>query len=980
MALTLIRLRQGRFIPAYPSALREPTVLLSLSVQDSACGRKPQEEPFYGSVVDLKRLSPRCRGLTKLCLRVPTERVERPDRTEAPRNGLRVRYNRMEFERLLVGLVEFCRRHAALVLALAVALAVFAGFFASGHLGISTDTDEMFAKSLPWRQRALAFKAEFPQFTDVLAIVIDAKEPEEADATATGLAAALAADHTHFRAVSRPDSTPFLKKEGLLFLDTKQLERLLERTIDAQPFLGQLAKDPSARGLFAALALLGQGLQQGQVDLTPYRTALTGFNKAMASALAGRPEPLSWTRLIGGGLAGLGGPYKFVLAQPKLNTAALEPGGAATAAIRAAADKLEFVKSGDVRVRITGNVALADEEFSSVAEGVVAGLVGSIVLISLWLFLAVRSWRLIIPILLTLLLGLMLTLLFAAAAVGTLNLVSVGFGILFVGIAVDFAIQFCVRYREIRRESPDPAVALRETGRRVGGQILVAAAATSAGFLAFVPTDFRGVAELGLIAGIGMLIAFLCTLTFLPAAISIFRPGGERAEVGFRWAAPFDDVVRRRRRPLLAVFAVLAALGVLLVPRLSFDSDPLHTKNPHTEAMRTLHDLMDSPVTNPFTIDILAPDAADAARLAERLRNLSLVSEVLSINSFLPKDQKAKLAQIEDAATLLAPTLTPYKPAAPPTAEEIRRAAEDALTQLSPALDKSPPGRELIGIAQDLRQLAAAPDKTVLALNGALTRFLPGQLDQLRSALSAEPVSLQSIPASLARNWLLPDGQARIQVLPKPAARNSRGLARFVDEVTAVAPDAAGSAVTIEATSATIVGAFRSAAIAAVVAIGVILFVALRRPLDVGLVLAPLLLSALMTVIVMVAVPLPLNYANIIALPLLLGVGVSFNIYFVMNWRAGRTAMLGSATARAILFSALTTGTAFGSLALSAHPGTASMGTLLLISLGCTLVASLVFIPALLASMPRPAAKDRARLPLQPSRLGSPRFDLESRD
>jgi len=882
----------------------------------------------------------------------------------------------MEFQRLLAGLVDFCRRRAVLVCAAAAALAVFAGCFATGHLGISTDTDEMFASSLPWRQRAAAFKAEFPQFTDVLAIVINAKEPEEAEATAAGLARALAADHAHFRTVTRPDASPFMTREGLLFLDTKQLEGLLERTIDAQPFLGQLAKDPSARGLFAALALLGKALQQGQVDLTPYHAALSGFNETMADALAGHPQPLSWTRLIGGGLADLGGPYKFVLVQPKLNHGSLEPGGAATAAIRAAASKLEFVKSGDARVRVTGNVALADEEFASVAEGAVAGLLGSVVLISLWLFLAVRSWRLIVPILLTLVLGLMLTLLFAAAAVGTLNLVSVGFGILFVGIAVDFAIQFCVRYRDIRREYSDPGAAMAETGRRVGGQVLVAAAATSAGFLAFVPTDFRGVAELGLIAGVGMLIAFVCTLTFLPAAIAVFRPRGERAEIGFRWAVPLDDAVRRRRRPLLALFAALAAIGVALVPRLSFDSDPLHTKNPNTEAMRTLYDLMDSPLTNPFTIDVLAPNAAAAARLADRLRKVPLVSGVLSINSFIPADQTSKLAQIGDAAALLGPTLTPFRPAPPPTAGEIRTAAENALAALTPALGK-PPNPQLAALATDLHRLAAASDKTVLAVDAALTRFLPAQLDDLRAALGAGPVTLRSIPPSLARDWLLPDGRARIQVLPKAAGRTSQGLAQFVDEVTAVAPDAGGSAVTIEATSATIVGSFRTAALAAVAAIAVILFVALRRVLDVAMVLAPLLLSALMTVIVMVAGRLPLNYANIIALPLLLGVGVSFNIYFVMNWRAGRTAVLGSATARAILFSALTTGTAFGSLALSAHPGTASMGTLLMISLGCTLVASLVFIPALLASVPGPAAAERTTAGLPRPSLGRRGIDIK---
>ncbi|HEV2099471.1 MAG TPA: MMPL family transporter [Stellaceae bacterium] len=861
----------------------------------------------------------------------------------------------MTFQRLLAGLVGFCRCHGLLVVALGLALAGFAGFYAVHHLGISSDTDEMFASSLPWRRQALAFKADFPQFTDLLVAVIDAKEPEQAEATAAGLAAALSADRAHFRDVRRPDSSPFLTREGLLFLDQKQLAALLEQTIAAQPFLGQLAKDPSARGLFAALALLGQGAQQGQLDLSPYRMALSGFHQAMADAIAGRPRPLSWTRLLGGKLADLGGPYKFVLAQPVLDQGAIEPGGAATTALHAAADKLEFVKSGDARVRVTGNVALSDEEFSSVAKGAVEGMIGSVLLISLWLFLAVRTWRLIVPILLTLGLGLMSTLLFAAAAVGTLNLVSVGFGILFVGIAVDFAIQFCVRYREIRHENPDPGLAMAETGRRVGGQILVAAAATSAGFLAFAPTEFRGVAELGLIAGAGMLIAFACTVTFLPAAISVFRPQSEGAEIGFRWAAPLDEVVRRRRLPLLIVFAGLALLGVALLSQLRFDSDPLHTKNPDTEAMRTLYDLMDSPVTNPFTIEILTANAAAAAIVADRLRQLPLVSGVLSINSFVPGNQKGKLAQIQDAAMLLGPTLTPVAPRPPPTAEEIRIAAKNAFTAIAPALTKPSPDPMLAAIADDLRRLAVAPDPVVLATNEALTRFLPAQLDHLRTALQAAPVTVQSIPPALARDWVLPDGRARIQVLPKPEANNSSGLKEFVAQVTAVVPDAGGPAVTIEASSTTIVGSFRTAAIGALVAITLILFIALRRALDVSLVLAPLLLSSLMTVIVVVLLPLPLNYANIIALPLLLGVGVSFNIYFVMNWRAGRVAVLGSATARAILFSALTTGTAFGSLALSQHPGTASMGTLLLISLGCTLVASLVFIPALLAATPRPA-------------------------
>jgi uncharacterized protein len=857
----------------------------------------------------------------------------------------------MSLNRLLVGLVEYSRRHALAVVLGGLVIAAFSAFYAMHHLGVTTDTDQMFAPSLPWRKSAAEFKKNFPQFSDLLVAVIDAQEPEEADATAAALAAAVADDHVHFNSVRRPDASPFLRKEGLLFLDEKALTDLMDRTIDAQPFLGQLVADPTARGLFSALSLLGMGVTKGDADLSPYLGSLAGFHQSMADVLSGHPRPLSWQSLLGGGLNDLAGKYKFVLVQPKLDFGALQPGGEATAAMRQIIGGLEFVKSGAARVRITGQVALADEEFATVVQGAVVGLIGSVVLITLWLFLAVQTWRLIVPILATLGLGLMLTLLFATVAVGTLNLVSVGFGILFVGIAVDFAIQFSVRYRERRFEYPDPAEAMRQNGARTGDQILVASVATSAGFMGFVPTDFSGVAELGLIAGVGMLIAFACTIGFLPAAITLCRPRGEKAVVGFSWLAPFDPIVARHRRPILVVFAALAALAIAIAPRLEFDSDPLHTKNPNTEAMQTLFDLMDDPLTNPYSIDILAPTVADADSLKPKLLKLSTVSKVIDIESFVPDDQQAKLAIIADANSILAPTLTAHEPPAPIKPDEVRLAAKAAVAQIDPALAMLPKDHPLVAIAGDLHQLMAAPDPIMITTNAVLTQFLPDQLDRLRTSLSAEPVTLASIPSDVSRDWLLPDGRARLQVMPGPQVRGSKGLREFVDQVTAVAPDAGGSAVTIEATSETIVGAFRAAAIIAVVSITIILCLALRRIVDVCLVLAPLTLSALLTLLVAVLLRLPLNFANIIALPLLLGVGVSFNIYFVMNWRAGRHAVLGSATARAIVFSALTTGTAFGSLALSEHPGTASMGRLLLISLGCTLTASLIFIPALLASV-----------------------------
>jgi uncharacterized protein len=860
----------------------------------------------------------------------------------------------MTFLDLLAWLVERSQRHALTVMLAGGMLAGVSAITTAHHLGINTNTNLMFPESLPWRHNAITFAREFPQFSDLLVAVVDGRIPEATETTAADLAAALAVDRTDFKTVRRPDSSPFLSQEGLLFLDPPRLEAVLDRIIDAQPFLGELAADQSSRGLFATLSLLGRGVTQGQADIGSFLPALTAFHRTMAEAIDGHSHALSWSQLLGGEFAELAGQYKFVLVQPTLDFSALEPGGAAAQRMREIIQQLPLVKSGDARVRITGVVALADDEFATVARGVVTGLIGSTVLITLWLFLAVRSWRLIVPIFFTLALGLLLTLLFATLAVGTLNLVSVGFGILFVGIAVDFAIQFAVRYREIRHDLPDIATALTATARRAGGQILVASAATAAGFLAFVPTDFRGVAELGLIAGVGMLIAFCCTLFFLPAAIRLFHPPGEPAEIGFRWAAPLDEIVRGCRRPLLLIFALVGATGLALLPQLRFDADPLHTKDPATEAMRTLYDLMASPITNPFTVDIVAPSVADAVTMTRQLATLPLVAHVLSINSFVPADQAAKLALIDDARTLLDVTLAPRPPATPPSPGEIRQAAKDAFAVIAPSLAKLPAAHPLAQVAGDLRKLSVASDPVVRAADESLTRFLPMQIDQLRVALSAQPVTVESLPPEITHDWLLPDGRARLQVVPKPATQDSVVLQRFVDQVRAVVPDAGGAAVVFESTGATIVHAFRTAALTAIFTIALILLIALRRIVDVALVMAPLLLSALATVVVIVALRSTLNYANIIALPLLQGVGVSFNVYFIMNWRVGQTSVLGSATARAILYSALTTASAFGALALSQHPGTASMGWLLLISLGCTLISSLVFVPALLAAVGTP--------------------------
>ncbi len=557
----------------------------------------------------------------------------------------------------------------------------------------------------------------------------------------------------------------------------------------------------------------------------------------------------------------------------------------------------------------------------------------------------------------TLLVGLVACADFAVLVVGALNPISVAFAVLFVGIAVDFGIQFSLRYRDERYRLDDFAVALRRTARGIGRALAIAAAAAAVGFLSFVPTDYTGVADLGLIAGFGMAIALVLNLTLLPALLTLLRPSGEPHPVGFGPAVPVGRFLVARRWWVLGATAAVAIAATIMVPRIDFDFNPLHLQNQREEAVATLNDLMGDPDTTPYTIDVMTPSPAAAVSLAQKIEELPEVARTVTINSFIPSDQKDKLAIIADADQLLGPTLTPATVKPSPTPDQIMAAIVKTRDDVQKAAAKGDFAAQRLAL--DLEAAVDRGDGVLPRLQANLSAGIGHRLNELRLALSAVPVTYDTLPAELKRDWVTPDGHARIEVYPNGDARDNEVLRAFATAVRSVAPDATGTPISIQESAHTVMHAFVTAAIVAVAAIALLLTVILRRLDDVLLVLAPLLLAGLLTLATSVLAGLPLNFANIIALPLLLGVGVAFDIYFVMRWRDGNRDLLGSSTARAILFSALTTGTAFGSLALSPHPGTSEMGRLLILALLYTLICTFFVLPALLAAA-RPAPKGHA--------------------
>ena len=849
--------------------------------------------------------------------------------------------------RVIPRLVALAIRRPWVTLAIAALLTALALVIAVDRFAMTTDTAALISPAVDWRKQERAVERAFPQLSDVMVVVIDGRTPELAEGAAALLAAKLGADKAHFRRVSRPDGGDFFGREGLLFGTSAAVRKATSALIDAQPLLGPLAADPSARGVASALSTILDGVANGSTTLARIDAPVRALTTAADETLAGKPAFFSWQRLFGGG-ATAAPTRRLLLLQPVLDHGALMPGEAASDALHAAATSMAIDPAHGVTIQLTGEVPLADEEFATLEDNI--GAVGAVMLVAMLatLWFATRSVRLVAAILATIVAGLVVTSAVGLLAVGRFNLISVAFIPLFVGLGVDFGIQICVRFNAERSAGLTPPVAMAAAAEALGAPLLLAASAIFLGFGAFLPTAYVGIAELGVIAGLGMIVALAFSVTLLPAIVMLVPPGAPARDVGFAAMAPADRWLARHRTRVLWAFVGAMLLSIALLPFVRFDFNPLDLRDPAAPSMRALADLTRDPDRSPNTIDVLAPGPAAADTLAKRLGALPEVRQVVTVDSFVPADQPGKLATIQDASTLLDLTLNPFDVAPPPNDAALAASFAQAASKIRQVAAGRADAADALRLATAFDALARGTPAQRAAFDHSVSTPLAVMLDQTRLALQAAPVSRATLPADLVRDWVAPDGQARLSVFPSGNANDNAVLERFRTAVATVTPAISGLPVATQAAAGTVAFAFVEAGVIAFALVSLLLFLVLRDVREVAFTLAPVILSIFLTLGTCVLIGQPINFANIIAFPLLFGVGVAFHIYFVMAWRAGATALLESPLARAILFSALATGTAFGSLWLSHHPGTASMGKILMLSLAWTLVCALIFEPALL--------------------------------
>ncbi|MCS5637268.1 MAG: MMPL family transporter, partial [Myxococcota bacterium] len=863
--------------------------------------------------------------------------------------------------RILARWVDFVHRHAGGVIGVITAITAALAVYAALSLGINSDNVSLMPTDLPSRQAHEAFIEKFPNLEEAIFVVIDASTPELARDAAAKLTARLQSDQAFITEAYQPGGGEFFERNGLLYRSVDELDDFADQMARIQPLLTQLEQDPSIANLSRIVREGLDSIDESEAN-EDWSNVLDRLSEATLRAWEEHPVAISWEELLLRDSSLDISTRRVIVVHPILDYADILTGRRPIGAIRSASSELDLSPERGVRVRITGNPALNYDEMIGIAWDVGVAGVFCFLLVAAVLYRALRSMKIAIATLLTLLVGLIWTAAFTAAAIGTLNPLSVTFAILFIGLGADFGIHLGTGYADRLRSGDDHEAALREAAGQVGTALVFCTLTTAIGFYVFVPTDHRGVAELGLIAGTGMFVILFLTLTFLPALLSrglrVDTARDLRAPVHFRtrfWQRIGEHPSAIRRGSLL-----LGIGALVLLPGLRFDANVIEMRDPESESVRAFKDLLEHSTTSPWYLNVLVPSLDDADVLAGRLEQLPNVDHVITLSSFVPADQAEKIEILEDVTFLFEqPALPAYREPAPSLADQARALEElhDYLESAVASGGDAPLARSMVKLREHLARFLARAEheeklgEALVELERVLLAPFPDHLERLRAAMEAEEVSLDDIPAKLRQRLLARDGTARLQVYPTSQLGDGEAMRRFVGAVQGAAPNAAGVPLNLVEFGDVISDSFRQALLSALVIISLLLLLLWRRVSDVLIVLTPLCLGAALTAATAAFLDIRLDFSNVVVIPLIFGIGVDSAIHLAQRSRESgeqAEALLGTATARAVLYSAVTTAVSFGSLALASHNGLNRLGVMLCFGLFYTVFSVLVLLPALL--------------------------------
>ncbi len=822
------------------------------------------------------------------------------------------------------------------------------------HLGINTNTAEMLDPNLPFQQNQRRIDKAFPQDAATLILIVEARSPEETTLAANKLQDKLSVQTDHFDSVYIPTDNAFFRQQALLYLEPTDLDALAKKLTDAQPFIGHLAQNYHLDGLFEIISLaLNKRDENLPMDLNPL---LVAIDDNINHQLTGKPQHLSWQNLLAEDQLNTDANRTLVIAKPKLNFSEMLPADVAQTSAREAVRAI-MTENPSVKIRITGETALEHEELESVTKGAqLAGIV-SLVLVFVVQWIGLRSLKLLSITYIVLLMGLIMTAGFAAITVGHLNVISIAFATLYIGLGVDYAVHICLYYRERRVRGYTNHQAIHHSMKGVGSSLFLCALTTALGFLSFIPTAYAGVSELGIISGGGIFIGLIISVTVLPALFCVL-PVNSPKPIHSAFAPKFLVTFPFRYSTAIRIVSILLGIGACVVlTKLSFDSNPVNLRDPNSESVSSFKELLKSKNDSPFALITLANNLDEAKTIAAKMGQLPTVHETITLADFVAKDQDEKLTTIEDLSLILGNQLENFGKTLPENSNQ-KAALVKFNEELKKAIAENSPNAPQATLQQLQQRLeafikqaesSANPSASYSLIESNILGLLPYTLDRLKTSLTATEFGFDDIPDYIRSHWLSTNGLYKILITPKQDLNDPENQRLFVADAQKVDNKVSGLPVANMASGDAVVKAFVQAFGSAFIAIVLVLLVIYRSFKQTALVILPLVLAALLTGATNVLLNNPFNFANIIALPLLLGLGIDSSILIMhrlhFNLQENEN-LLQSSTTRGIIFSSITTLCSFSSLSFTAHQGMSSMGLLLSIGLFFTVVCSLIVLPA----------------------------------
>lgn len=826
--------------------------------------------------------------------------------------------------------------------------------YSAQTLRINSDDAPLTPQDAPFRLDYQTYVGAFPQFDETTLIVLTSDSFALAEDAIERLSAALKANTEVISTVFAPGIDDFTKDHAFLYLDLEDFEEVALSLAEAQPALTALTSDPSLRGLFGEFELSLDALVETGELPTGFARMADRVSDVAESLLVGEPRKIAWMDEILGQDDEV---YRVILVQgvkdfdQSVSTARL------IHTIRDTARELGITPERGVTLRLTGQVPLAHDEIEALQSGLVMAGSLSVLLLTIILGFGVRSLRIVVATFVTLGASLSWSTAFAMATVGEFNIISAAFGVLLIGLGVDFALHIGLRYEEETSRGVPVPEALERAATGVGGAVSLCSVTSAIGFLSFVPTRYYGLGALGIIAGGGMLISLAASFSVFPAMLAIMGAPSRKPVGDGGLAGRLYPVLLRNSRAVVAVAGVIALAAIGLTTRTTFDFSTLSMRDPDSESVRTLMELHEEGIVTDYAAIAIADDFEASFEMADRLGVLEEVSEVRPPSYYVPEDQDEKLLQLDDVTFFLEPFLNPPPALPPPDRFQQLAAFESLRAQIGelPDSDESadPESWEAIRrLGANLTKLADRPDvaSTIDVLDELVVSDLPERMEWLRRAVMPNEVNFDDLPAEVRERVVAPGGQTLVSAIPRDDLRDLDALTRFVGAVADVAPHATGRPAVEAGIGDIVVTAFQQAIGLALVVISVVLIVTLRDAVDALLVLAPITLAAFLTIATGVLIDMPFNMTNVVVVPLVLGLGVDNGIHVFMRVRGDHSlsAAMTSSTPRAVLLSALTTLAAFASLAVSGHPGIYSIGVLLSVAVVALIVSALVVLPALI--------------------------------